>query len=242
MHLKKAEWCEPWMTNNEKRIMKRQMAAMRKIFINGGVPESPFISMRAIDIGIHYLMVRRLEQALAVTFAPHETTTAKTENDSAPAMPVPAFALPQLVEQIGRTRERLRKSIRELEEACAKLGKPVEIGIADKLLPFVREARHLIQNGIVDEDISDSESPHVNDEPLDDTAGNGHIPVPDSPSEAHNIPDDTAGNGHIPVPDSPTNTPDIPDTPDRKANIPVHPPLLTFPNADSKNTAYSIFY
>ena len=31
MHLKKAEWCEPWMTDEEKRIMKKQMAAMRKL-------------------------------------------------------------------------------------------------------------------------------------------------------------------------------------------------------------------
>ena len=101
---------------------------------------------------------------------------------NAPAVPVPAFApdepavnIAQLVEQIGRTRERLRKAIRELEDVCAKLGKPVEIGIADKLLPFVREARHLIQNGIVDEDIS--ESPHINYELLDDASGSGDIPV-----------------------------------------------------------------
>jgi len=27
MHLKKVEWCESWMTDEERRIMKKQMAA-----------------------------------------------------------------------------------------------------------------------------------------------------------------------------------------------------------------------
>ena len=65
MHMKKAEWCESWMTDEEKRFMKKQMAAMRRLFIRSGVPESPFISIRAIDIGIHHVMVRRLEEQLA---------------------------------------------------------------------------------------------------------------------------------------------------------------------------------
>ena len=81
MHLKKAEWCESWMTDEEKRVMKKQMAALRRLFIKGGVPESPFISMRAIDIGIHHLMVRRLEAKMATT-----------GTDNATAVPVPAFA------------------------------------------------------------------------------------------------------------------------------------------------------
>ena len=40
----------------------------------------------------------------------------------------------------------MRKSMRELEEACARLGKPVQIGIADELLPLVRQTQHLLHS------------------------------------------------------------------------------------------------
>ncbi|HDP34753.1 MAG TPA: hypothetical protein ENN29_06530 [Candidatus Hydrogenedentes bacterium] len=139
MQLKQAEWYEPWMTDEEKRIMKKQMAAMRRLFKNANLPESPLISMRAIDIGIQHLLARRLEKALA----PTETKMA-TPNATAP--PVPTFALAPLVEQIGKTRERLRKAMRELEDVCARLGAPVEIGLADQMLPIVCKTRDLLND------------------------------------------------------------------------------------------------
>jgi len=43
------------MTDEEKRIMKKQKAAMRRRCKNVPVPQSPCISIRAIDIGIHFL-------------------------------------------------------------------------------------------------------------------------------------------------------------------------------------------
>ena len=194
MHLKKAEWCEPWMTDEEKRVMKKQMAAMRRLFIKGGVPESPFISMRAIDIGIHHLMVRRLE--------------AKLETDNAPADSAPNCA--QLVEQIGKTRERMRKSMRELEEACARLGKPVQIGIAEQLLPLVRKTKHLLKNGVMDEDDPAPESQN-------NTPRSEDIPVPE--------PQDTPWSGDILVPEPQANTPDTSDHIIRFGDIPVPEPV-----------------
>ena len=207
MHLKKAEWCESWMTDEEKRIMKKQMAAMRRLFIKGGIPESPFISMRAIDIGIHHLMVRRLEKTLAPTINEDGETTSDINS--------------ALAEQIGKTRERLRKSMRELEEACARLGKPVQIGLADRLLPLVRETQHILHSDIWKQDNPVPDSLLNTSDILDDTTGSGNIPESDSLPNTPDISDSAVRSGDIPDSDSPPNTPDISDSATRSGDIPV---------------------
>jgi len=105
MYLKETTWCESWMTDEEKRIMKKQMVATRRLFITGGVSKSPFISVLAIDIGIHHRMMRHLEKTLAPTINEISETASDINR--------------VLTEQIGKIREHLRKSMHELEETCA---------------------------------------------------------------------------------------------------------------------------
>ncbi len=137
MRLQETAWREPWMTEEERRIMGYFMVLMRRVFKARGIQDTPLIALRVIDVGIHCLLIRRLELALIPT----------VKEDGEVTLDITGAA----ADHIGKTRERLRKAIRELEDACARLGSPVDIGIADKLLPFVREARDLIQNGLPDE-------------------------------------------------------------------------------------------
>jgi hypothetical protein len=126
------------MTEEERRMMRRFMAAIRRLFKAKGVQETPLLAIRVIDVGIHFLLARRLELGLT----PTEKENGKVVLDVTGAM----------ADYIGKTRERLRKAVRELEDACSRLGTPVDVGIADELLPLVRATKDLLQNGLPDED------------------------------------------------------------------------------------------
>lgn len=131
MKLSEAARSERWMTKEERAVMKRFVAAVRRMFVERGVRESPLLALRVSDVGVHWLLNRRLEQSLlpddAMDGAPPELSGA-------------------LAEQIGKARERTRKAIRDLEDACARLGAPIDVGVADKMLPLVRKTRDLLHD------------------------------------------------------------------------------------------------
>lgn len=130
MRLHESCWREAWMTEDERRIMRQFMAAIRRFFKARGVQETPLLALRVIDLGIHGLLVRRLESALSPTIEENGEVTMTVSGPTA--------------DHIGKARERLRKSIRELEDACARLGSPVDVGLADELLPLVRKTKALL--------------------------------------------------------------------------------------------------
>ncbi len=138
MWLKESAWREGWMTEKERRMMRRFMAAIRRLFKARGVQETPLLAIRVIDVGIHSLLARRLELGLMPTVK---------ENGEVALDVTGAMA-----DHIGKTRERLRKAVRELEDACTRLGAPVDVGIAEKLLPLVRQTRELLQYGPPEEE------------------------------------------------------------------------------------------
>lgn len=136
MRLHESCWRENWMTREEHQVMRKFMTTIRRFFKARGVQETPLLAMRVIDVGVHVLLARRLELALT-----------PTENESGEVV---LDITGPMADHIGKTRERLRKSIRELEDACARLGVPVDVGIADQLLPLVRETQDLLHNTPVD--------------------------------------------------------------------------------------------
>ena len=136
MRLHESCWREDWMTREEHQVMRKFMATIRRFFKARGLQETPLLAMRVIDVGVHVLLARRLELALT-----------PTENESGEVV---LDITGPMADHIGKTRERLRKSIRELEDACARLGVPVDVGIADQLLPLVRETQDLLHNTPVD--------------------------------------------------------------------------------------------
>ncbi|HDP35544.1 MAG TPA: hypothetical protein ENN29_10595 [Candidatus Hydrogenedentes bacterium] len=130
MRLQENYWREPWMTEEEYLYMKRLLASLRRLFKTSGVRESPLVCLRAVDVGVHCLLARRLEQGL---------TPAAKENGEAVLDVSGALA-----DHIGKTRERLRKAIRELEDACTRLGAPLDTGLAEQMLPLVRKTQDLL--------------------------------------------------------------------------------------------------
>ena len=130
MRLQERDWRVAWMTDEERLAMKRFMASVRRLFKARNVQESPLLTLRVVDVGVHYLLARRLETALSP----------RVDDEGAAVLEISGA----LADQIGKTRERLRKAIRELEDACARLGAPVDVGIADEVAPMARATRDLL--------------------------------------------------------------------------------------------------
>ncbi|MFA7693678.1 MAG: hypothetical protein GX117_06945 [Candidatus Hydrogenedentes bacterium] len=119
---------EPWLTKSERRYIHVFLQGVEELFASCDVKYSPLLSLRVADVAVHMLLVRRWEQGLI----PGEEESEKVD------------ARGSLFEQVMKTRERLRKSIKELEDACARLGTPVDTGIAGKVLPLVRQTADLL--------------------------------------------------------------------------------------------------
>ncbi len=130
MRLQESVWREEWMTDEERVAMRRLITSVRRLFKARNVQESPLLTLRVVDVGVHYLLARRLERGL----------TPRVNDDGAAALDISGA----LADHIGKTRERLRKAIRELEDACARLGAPVDVGVADAMAPVARETRDLL--------------------------------------------------------------------------------------------------
>jgi len=123
-----------WMTPEERRHTRKFVAAVNRLFQKRGVEVTPFLALRVTDVAVHHLLVRRLENTLVLDSAAGEATA-----------PGPVCS-PALADQIGKARERLRKAVREIEDACARAGRPIDIGIADRVLPIVRQTADLLHH------------------------------------------------------------------------------------------------
>lgn len=121
---------EKWMTAEERKDHRRFAIAMKKFLKNHGVVFSPLLFFRINDIAMQWLVVRRLENSL--------WQSEETESGDLPTVTT------ALADHIGKGRERLRKAIRELEDACTRLGTPVDAGLADEMAPLMRETRELM--------------------------------------------------------------------------------------------------
>lgn len=126
---------EVWMTDEERLAMKQFIGGMRRMFAARKVEESPLLTLRVADVGIHWLLARRLERGLIL------------DRDDSGDRPVEFSG--SLADQIGKARERMRKAVRELEDACARLGAPIDVGIADNMLPMVRKTSDLLHDSRV---------------------------------------------------------------------------------------------
>lgn len=121
---------ECWMTAAERRVFKELTQSLQAMMLRHGVTDSPLLSLRIADLAIHFLLVRRIENVLMPDPEQYCGVTPELSGT--------------LAEHIGKSRERFRKSIRELEDACARLGRPIDTGIADQVLPLMRKTRDLL--------------------------------------------------------------------------------------------------
>lgn len=120
-----------WMTAGEHRLTEKITRTMGREFSRYGVVVSPLVALRVEDVIVSYLVVRRLE-------------TAFTE----PTTPEEAKAAAAGIEAAGKARERLRKAMKELEEACAKAGTPIDDGIAGQMKPLLLKTVGVLEDAL----------------------------------------------------------------------------------------------
>lgn len=124
MTLKEAFAPQPWMNGDDKDTAKSYARQIRKQFKQAGVRPAPLLHIRVNDVLISLLLTRRAEASLI------------TE-------PADIAELHKILEAIGKTRDRLRKAMKELETACATAGTPIEMGLADRVKPIMLKAQGL---------------------------------------------------------------------------------------------------
>ena len=99
---------EPWMDPGERETAAGLVRSIQQSFAERQIPETTFLVLRVQDFLLHHTLCRRLERSLSPD----------------PAATMPAAVLPTLAEHIGKCRDRLRKALKELEDAAAKLAPP----------------------------------------------------------------------------------------------------------------------
>jgi hypothetical protein len=121
---------------------------MLRVFKRHGVEQTPLIHLRLEDMLATYLLVRRLEAALfrsdlfdSSNDFPDRTTAAGRRS-----------ALHPLIEAVGKTRERLRKAVKEFEEVLAAAGTPINQGFADKMKPIIKKAQGVLEAALTPPD------------------------------------------------------------------------------------------
>ena len=87
-----------WMTVEEHRLNRRWVNRMRRMMRERCVEDTPMLMLRLEEISVMQIVCRRLENSLLKD--PEAAIT------------------PALVENMAKSRERLRKALVELEEAC----------------------------------------------------------------------------------------------------------------------------
>lgn len=113
---------ETWMSADEAALTRHFVEGVEGMLKDRGVTENPLLVLRLSDIVVSWLLSRRLEDGLgggAADEAPR-TTSAQAE-------------------AVGKSRERLRKAIKELEEYCERAGTPIDTGLADRMKPVIQQ-------------------------------------------------------------------------------------------------------
>ena len=108
----------------------RAALAAREPLKADDVPITPMIALRIYDVGICFLLVRRLESEL------RRPDQANDVPEATSPKPVNLLAL---IDGIAKAREKMRKPIKELEDACPTVENADPTGLADALKPMLEK-------------------------------------------------------------------------------------------------------
>jgi len=124
---------------DERRFVRAFARDMAGLFAGHGVAHSPLLILQVADVCESYLLVRRFEDAI------HEDglfPQKKREPEG------PLGNISPAVEPLGKARDRWRKAVKDLEDACARAGTPIDKGLADALKPIVRQADGVLEDAL----------------------------------------------------------------------------------------------
>lgn len=105
-----------------------------------GVEVTPNIVLRLSEIVSLTLIARQIEAALACE---HAIVTPPGESG-----PTGRSSTHPFVETLAKTQERLRKAIKEFEEASVKIGASIETGLADELRPLLLQTTGVLEDAL----------------------------------------------------------------------------------------------
>ncbi len=133
MKVRDAVRVEGWMREEEALLAQEMVRALQRVLKKQGAPDTPLVALRVNDVVVSYLLVRRAEEGLRPPVL--------EEDVGADVAVTPA----SVIEGIGKTRERLRKAMKELEEYCAKVGAPTGKGLADRMAPLMKKGEGALE-------------------------------------------------------------------------------------------------
>jgi hypothetical protein len=124
-----------WMTEEDRKWIRRFAQALRTQCERANVRQSPMLVLRAEDVAHSAIQIHLLERRFKALM------TMEADEDKR------ARALGTHVDAIGKARERLRKAIKELEEYLAKAGAPDPntVPFADRMRPIMHKAEGVIE-------------------------------------------------------------------------------------------------
>ncbi len=120
-------------------LVQALLADMRLLFQQAGIAPTSLLLLRVQDVVYSFLLVMELEAALRQPLEPDDSKARDTTGRA---------AWLREVEAIGRARERLRKAMKELEDTCARMGRPVDGSLAERMLPLLEKTEGVIEDAI----------------------------------------------------------------------------------------------
>lgn len=128
---------EPWMTDQERNFYGRFVRSIEETLHANDVTITPMVALRVYDVAISFLLVRRLESELG---RPNQTNNGGPPATTGLAASAKPVSLLPLIDGIGKAREKMRKSIKDLEECYGTVEIPEPGGLADALKPIIEKA------------------------------------------------------------------------------------------------------
>ncbi len=132
-------WGRMRQRGNDESIAQAFVEDMQALFTRQGVVETPLLVLRVDDVFANYLLVIQAEKAL---------DDAQEQPDKDESIRISKPIALGLEENVGKARERLRKSMKELEESCTRAGTPIDIGLADLMKPILKKAEGVLDDAL----------------------------------------------------------------------------------------------
>ncbi len=149
---------ESWMNESENEIGRRLVIAFQGLQRKWGLRDTPFLALRVRDLKYETLLLHRLVRELDAAESepaaqkPGEANAAAKSEAEKPSGKSGAekrlkIMLP-VIEAMGKTMERIRKVLAELEEHFERSGNSLPASLADTFKPIIKNAERVYQESL----------------------------------------------------------------------------------------------
>ncbi len=129
---------EHWMTPREREEIARLAEALDQVFETRGIERNPLLSLRVRELGVLLALTRRLEAHLGAIPA----EDAAPDDDK---------RLAARADAIGKSWERVRKALKELETYIDSHGRGDGASLADEMRPILAKAEGVVEEWLAEQ-------------------------------------------------------------------------------------------